>query len=63
MDKTSKLINQYTDKKYLKLLFPFFASGFSEFCCIWLTLPAMTVGSRVQNNPDYKYTFYCKAIK
>lgn len=61
MNKMSKIMDSYSDRKDLKLFFPFFISTFAEFICLWPYLPVDTVRTRIQvlfllkkiNHPDY----------
>ena len=48
MNKMSRTVDKYTDKKELKLIFPFFISTFAEFICLWPYLPVDTVRTRIQ---------------
>ena len=48
MGKMSRLVDQYTDRKEIKLIFPFFISGVAEFLCLWPYLPVDTVRTRIQ---------------
>ena len=44
----SKMVDSFTDKKEVKLIFPFFISGVAEFICLWPYLPVDTVRTRIQ---------------
>lgn len=71
MNKVSKITDSYSDRKGLKLCFPFFISTFAEFVCLWPYLPVDTVRTRIQvlflirkmNHPDYNYHSLYEGLK
>lgn len=71
MNKMSRIVDKYTDRKEVKLIFPFFISTFAEFVCLWPYLPADTVRTRIQvpfdlnqmNHPNYEYNSLFGGLK
>lgn len=60
----SSLVNRISDRKELKLIFPFFASSVAEMVALVLELPFDTVRTRIQmNTEEYQYSSAMQGLR
>jgi hypothetical protein len=67
----SRVVDKYTDKKQVKLIFPFFISAIAECVCLVVYLPIDTLRTRVQvhiiikqmNTSYYEYDSMWQGLK